>query len=238
MNKIYKKNILIVGAGSGLGEELLSQINDCKIVSTYNKSKPNYKSNYLIKLDLENESSLLNFCSYLKKLNIIFDIIYFVGAHTPHYESDIKNSTFSGSFSRSVFQKFLNINCFSPIYIFQQIYQNKLISKYAKVLFFSSLAGSINNRGKLKHNIKGGNQIYRISKSALNSGVKNIAYDLEDTDIKIVCLHPGWVKTNSGGINADVEIEGAVKSILEFTKKINRSHHGGFYYADGNNIQW
>ncbi len=238
MDRIYKKNILIIGSGSGLGEQLSCQIKNCKIVSTYNKTKPNNKNNYLTKLDLENESSLLNFFSYLKNLNIIFDIIYFVGAHTPHYETDERHSTFSGCFSKKVFQRFLNINCFAPIYIFQQIYQNNLISENGKVLFFSSLAGSIKNRGKLKHNIKGGNQFYRISKSALNSGVKNIAYDLEDTDIKIVCLHPGWVKTNSGGVNADVEIGGAVKSIIEFTKKLNRSHHGGFYFADGNNIQW
>ncbi len=49
----------------------------------------------------------------------------------------------------------------------------------------------MSNRGKLKHNLKGGNKFYRISKSSLNSGVKNITDDLDHTNIKIVFLHPG-----------------------------------------------
>ena len=43
--------------------------------------------------------------------------------------------------------------------------------------------------------------IYRISKSALNSAVKSISYDLSKTNMIIVALHPGWVRTKSGGLS-------------------------------------
>ena len=105
-------------------------------------------------------------------------------------------------------------------------------------LFFSSLSGIISNRGKLKHNLKGGNQFYRISKSSLNSGVKNIAYDLDHTNIKIVCLHQGWVKTISGGLNADLNINNSVESIIEFTRTLDKKHHGGFYFSNEEKIAW
>ena len=48
----------------------------------------------------------------------------------------------------------------------------------------------------MAHNKVGGNMIYRISKSALNSAVKSISYDLSKTNMIIVALHPGWVRIN------------------------------------------
>ena len=165
------------------------------------------------KLDLEREKELIKFCSILNIQGTVFDIIYFVGAYTPDNDENQLSASFSGNFLQSLFVKFLKINSFAPLFIFQNLFKNNLINKNAKVIFFSSLAGSISNRGKLKHNLKGGNKFYRISKSSLNSGVKNIAYDLDHTNIKIVCLRPGWVKIISGDVNADLNIDNSVENI-------------------------
>ena len=70
-----------------------------------------------------------------------------------------------------------------------------MIKKGTKIIFFSSKAASIELRGKLKHNKQFGNVFYRISKSALNSAVKNIYFDFKDKYQVIKTLHPGHVKT-------------------------------------------
>jgi NAD(P)-dependent dehydrogenase (short-subunit alcohol dehydrogenase family) len=38
-----------------------------------------------------------------------------------------------------------------------------------------------------------------ISKAAVNAFTVRLAYDLEDTNIKVNAAHPGWVKTDLGG---------------------------------------
>jgi NAD(P)-dependent dehydrogenase (short-subunit alcohol dehydrogenase family) len=238
MSHIVGKNVLIVGGGSGLGYHLSKRFFKSKKVITYFKTRPNDNNSTIHKLNLEKEKELICFNQFLLNLGLIFDIVYFIGAHTPHYELNEKNSTFSGSYSQKTLDRFIKINCFAPMFIFQKLYQNQLIKKNAKILFFSSLAGSISNRGILKHNLKGGNQFYRVSKSALNSGVKNIAYDLDHTNLKLVTIHPGWVKTKSGGSLADFNISESIDSIIDFTNKINKSHHGGFYFLNGKRIEW
>ena len=238
MSHIIGKNVLIVGGGSGLGYHLSKRFLKSKKVITYFKTRPNDNNSTIHKLNLEKENELICFNEFLLSLGLVYDIVYFIGAHTPHYELNENNSTFSGSYSQKTLEKFIKINCFAPMFIFQKLYQNQLIKKNAKILFFSSLAGSISNRGILKHNLKGGNQFYRVSKSALNSGVKNIAYDLDHTNLKLVIIHPGWVKTKSGGSLADLDISESIKSIIDFTIKIDKSHHGGFYFSNGERIEW
>ena len=81
----------------------------------------------------------------------------------------------------------------------ENIKKKNFLKKNSKIIFFSSLAGSITKRGNLKHNKPFGNMIYRMSKSALNCGVKNLSYDFQKEHI-IISLHPGFVKTKNGGV--------------------------------------
>lgn len=67
-----------------------------------------------------------------------------------------------------------------------------------KIAIVSSQMGS-NARAK------GGNYIYRASKSAaLNLG-RNLATDLAAEGMPVGIYHPGWVRTEMGGAGADIE---------------------------------
>ena len=90
----------------------------------------------------------------------------------------------------------------------------------------------------MAHNKFGGNIIYRISKSALNSAVKSISYDLSKTNMIIVALHPGWVRTKSGGLSADLSVAYSTKKIYELIFKLNRKHNGKFLNYDGKELKW
>ena len=56
---------------------------------------------------------------------------------------------------------------------------------------------------------------YNTSKTALNAFTIHLARTLEDTDIKVNAAHPGWVRTNMGGEDAELSIEeGAATSVM------------------------
>ena len=90
----------------------------------------------------------------------------------------------------------------------------------------------------MKHNKTGGNMLYRISKSALNSAVRGIAYDLTKTNIIIIALHPGWVRTKSGGPSADLSVIYAAKKIYELISKLKNKDSGKFLNYDGKVLKW
>ena len=46
---------------------------------------------------------------------------------------------------------------------------------------------------------------YRASKAAVNKVMQGLATDLKPMGIAVVLLHPGWVKTDMGGANGQVE---------------------------------
>jgi len=49
--------------------------------------------------------------------------------------------------------------------------------------------------GSIEDNTSGGAYAYRSSKSALNCIAKSLSVDLWDENIRVVLLHPGWVRT-------------------------------------------
>ena len=64
--------------------------------------------------------------------------------------------------------------------------------------------------GSIAGNTGGRHYLYRSSKAALNAVVKSLAIDLRDRGVTVVTLHPGWVKTDMGGADADLEIPDSV----------------------------
>ena len=61
-NKIYEKNILIIGSGSGIGKKLFNMYKKTyNVIATYRDSKPKKKnSKNLYKLDMSQQKKLEN----------------------------------------------------------------------------------------------------------------------------------------------------------------------------------
>ncbi len=56
---------------------------------------------------------------------------------------------------------------------------------------------------------------YRASKAAVNMVMKSFAVDIESEKIKVILLHPGWVKTDMGGPGALVDVETSVTGMRQ-----------------------
>ncbi|MFK0377390.1 SDR family oxidoreductase [Pandoraea sp. NPDC090278] len=84
-----------------------------------------------------------------------------------------------------------------------------------------------------------GSWLYRASKAAVNSVVK--AVSLEAQRATCVAMHPGWVRTDMGGENADIDVETSVagmRRVLARAPGERATHNGGFYNYDGAPFPW
>ncbi len=99
--------------------------------------------------------------------------------------------------------------------------------------FLSSRMGSV---ALMESN---GSWLYRASKAAVNSVVK--ATSLEAQRATCVAMHPGWVRTDMGGENADIDAQTSVagmRRVLARAPGERATHNGGFFNYDGAALAW
>lgn len=75
---------------------------------------------------------------------------------------------------------------------------------------------------------------YRMSKSALNMYTKTLSVRLSERNINVISIHPGWVKTDMGGQEADITPEFSANGIYELYQKQLPS---GTFWAAENQVQ-
>ena len=92
--------------------------------------------------------------------------------------------------------------------------------------------------GSIDDNQSGNAYAYRASKTALNAVMKSLAIDTKQEGIRVLILHPGWVKTDMGGPNATISIEESVTGMRHVIDNISTSDSGNFYNYDGSPISW
>ncbi|NUO84964.1 MAG: short-chain dehydrogenase, partial [Cupriavidus sp.] len=51
-------------------------------------------------------------------------------------------------------------------------------------------------------------------------------------------LHPGWVKTDMGGQEADLTVQQSVKGMRQVLASVKRRDNGTFHNYDGTPIPW
>lgn len=102
-------------------------------------------------------------------------------------------------------------------------------------LFITSLLGSL-GRGLLPPPLYS----YRMSKCALNQGVRTLAWTQREEKIEFILFHPGHVATDLGGAhgNAPVKKVDAVQGILKHLENRELTNDGRPITYDGHLIPW
>ncbi len=132
----------------------------------------------------------------------------------------------------------MRINAISPLKVTEAFLEHVKSSDEKKVVFISSRAGSISERGLLAHHRPGGSYIYRSSKAALNAVARSLAFDLAPLGIRILVLHPGWVKTDMGGPDATIDREASVCGMRQVIGDLSAADSGTFRNYDGAALSW
>jgi NAD(P)-dependent dehydrogenase (short-subunit alcohol dehydrogenase family) len=101
----------------------------------------------------------------------------------------------------------------------------------ARIAVISSRMGSIGLRASA------GGWLYRASKAALNSVLKDASIALAGRAI-CVAFHPGWVRTDMGGSGADLDVRDSVADMRRSLAGLKESDNGGFFNHDGQALAW
>ncbi len=120
------------------------------------------------------------------------------------------------------------VNTLGPYMLVQELYKAGKLKESAKIINISSILGSITNTG-------GTSSIpYSISKAALNMVTKLLSHRLKN--MKVISIHPGWVKTDMGGSNAPVLPDESATGIINVIRNLEKS--GIFLDYTGKLIEW
>ncbi len=80
--------------------------------------------------------------------------------------------------------------------------------------------------------------LYRASKAALNSALKDMSLVLGPEGVTCVTFHPGWVRTDMGGAGADLDVATSVTGIRKTLAAATPAQNGSFLNYDGTDIPW
>ena len=93
-------------------------------------------------------------------------------------------------------------------------------------------------QGSVSNNEKGGHEVYRASKTALNMNMRSYAARHAGEPRALVLMAPGWIRTALGGPNAPVGVEEAIPKVVDVL--LSQRGKPGLQYLDreGHAVPW
>ncbi|MDH5392875.1 MAG: SDR family oxidoreductase [Gammaproteobacteria bacterium] len=128
--------------------------------------------------------------------------------------------------------KSFQINTIGPMKMAEAFVNNLEAATEKKIVTLSSKMAS------MADNRSGGSYIYRSTKAALNAVIKSLSVDLKARNITVLAVHPGWVKTDMGGPNAEIDAQQSVSAIFNIVETSTLQDTGAFYDIDATIIPW
>ena len=221
------RTLLLIGASRGLGHAMAAEFlkKGWHVVGTVRDG-----SNRTLLHDLADayqgqvEIEVLDICEsdQLAALNQrlsgrSFDIL-FINAGTTN-----NNPTQTiGEVSTDEFMHVMMTNALSPMRVIETL--EHYVSPTGIIGVMSSGQGSIGN------NEKGGRELYRGSKAALNMFMRSFAARNAESSRAMVLMAPGWVRTALGGADAPFTIEENVPRLVNVL--LSKQGTPGLQYVD------
>ncbi|XP_054614696.1 C-factor-like [Dunckerocampus dactyliophorus] len=79
---------------------------------------------------------------------------------------------------------------------------------------------------------------FRVSKAALNMLTVCAAEEMKKDKILFTVLHPGWVRTDTGGPEGEIDVQTSVKGMLKVMSTMKDKHNGAFLDYQGSAMPW
>ena len=95
-----------------------------------------------------------------------------------------------------------------------------------KIAIISSLMGS-------QHHTSSNAYFYRSSKAAVNNVMRTLSNELFQEKISVSSYHPGWVRTDMGGSNADLSTEESAEYLIKRFEEMTINNSGNFINYNG-----
>ncbi|MBO8160717.1 MAG: SDR family oxidoreductase [Thermosipho sp. (in: Bacteria)] len=128
------------------------------------------------------------------------------------------------------FIKSFETNALGPLFLTRELYEQGKINKGGKIINIDSILGSISNTSATT------SYSYSVSKAALNMITKLLSHYFLKENISVLSIHPGWVKTDMGGMEAPITPEESAKGIMDLIEVFEGT--GRFFDYTGREIEW
>ena len=207
------KHALIVGASRGLGLGLVEHLLARGWSVTATVRKPSAGLDALASPKLKVETADIDDDQAVTALHAKlghdrYDLLFVVAGVSNGSQATMPDT------KRETAARMFQTNSLSPIHFADAFHD--LVAPGGTVAFMSSVLGSVAG------NTRGGWEVYRASKAALNTLARSFQLRHADAAWDVVLMHPGWVRTDMGGSNADIDVETSVTGMLDVLEKPGR----------------
>ncbi len=230
------QSILITGANRGLGLEMTKQylqdewqvIACCrslnKATELMDLTTDAKEQLHLIELDVNDEDAILSLPSRLQNQSI--DILINNAGILRTVSEDLNN------ISSEAWLESFQVNTIAPALIAKSLSKLIAAGQQKIIVNLSSALGSISLASDPTY------LLYGSSKAALNYVTKSLAVELKSHGIIVISIHPGWVKTDMGGENAQLMPAESVAGIRKVLENLTIKQSGAFYDYSGKIIPY
>jgi NAD(P)-dependent dehydrogenase (short-subunit alcohol dehydrogenase family) len=153
-----------------------------------------------------------------------FDLLFVNAGVTSEPEGTVAQTT------TEEFNRVMVTNALSPLRVIEGL--QDLVEPEGTIGVMSSGQGSVGN------NERGGHEVYRGSKAALNTFMRSYAARHRQDSRALVLMAPGWVNTALGGPNARLTIDESIPQVVTTIDSLR--HRAGLHYVDylGRTVAW
>ncbi len=120
----------------------------------------------------------------------------------------------------------LMTNIAGPFFTARAFLKQLKLGKTPKICIISSFMGSQQHQGASAY-------FYRASKAGANNIMVTLANELKASGVTVTSFHPGWVKTDMGGSNADITPVESATGLLQRFQSLTLANTGSFINYDG-----
>jgi NAD(P)-dependent dehydrogenase (short-subunit alcohol dehydrogenase family) len=225
--KWQPRSVLVIGASRGIGLELVRQYraDGVKVVGTARSDAGLATLQALgaqaLRLDVTSTTSASGLAWRVDGED--FDVVVVnAGVYGPGLPA-LQTPT------EADFDQVMHTNVLGPMRVIPQLAE--ALAPGARLGVISSIMGSLAQRSN------GGVWLYRASKAAVNSVLRDASFALAGRAI-CVALHPGWVRTDMGGAEADLAVEDSVRDLRRTLAALTPADNGCFLNHDGQPLAW
>lgn len=230
-----KKTVVITGANRGIGLALVTKYieHGFHVIGTYRTDKKVIEDlgATAVNVDFEHMDEMNSFACWLEDHVPHIDI-FIHNAALSHYHWDLskeQKNVFLGTLEQSGLERMIRINALIPMLLSQRLIPLFEQASHPKIIFISSRKGSMS----LVHEMGGGNYGYRGSKALLNMWATLFAQDVALKGICVNTIHPGWVRTQMGGMDAPLSAMESAQQLFQLIDGLSMKHSGMFLKLDG-----
>lgn len=228
--------VLVTGAGRGLGLEFVRQYLSAQwrvlacsrgasaaleeLAHTHDQAR-------LLQLDVADHGQIERLADTLKTedIDVLINNAGVMGQ--VRFDTGGAGAQSFGRMDYGDWERTLRINLLGPMKMAECFVEQVARSSEKKIVTLTSMLGCMGL------NTNGGLYGYRASKAAVNAIMKSMSIDLGKRQILAVAMHPGWVRTDMGGRNADIDAQTSVTGMRRVIASLSREQIGKVLAFDG-----